>query len=272
MINSEIISKIIESNLLAASPSQLAAALKYSGRSTINRLRNVSAGEEATEEFCIRLRDLTGLSEDDLTLFGRLLDSTVDFTHLMNSEFGEVSETKKLSIAKAFLIDDYSLFSAGFKDLKLNRWLLMKGHEKEFFFLMLSLFLLSGKTKDFYNKHLDSISRYKLILDPLRNELKMAFPTHFIGENLTSHIFETPLAKLAYPCFLTAIRLGGAILQGYVSNYSEASMYDAMIKIDGLPDRTFWDESENKNEVTFLKFVPVNDKGNGLYEYFTLLI
>lgn len=269
MVNSEIISIIIESNLLAASPSRLAAQLGYAGRMTINRLRTGTAREEATEEFCCRLNDLTGLTNDDLFWIGKLLACTDDFNIQMTSEFKELSESMKYDILFAFIADDYSIFSPGYKELKLNRWLLMKGHEKDFFYLMLSLFLLSDKTKSFYNKNLDTHNRYEQILDPLRDYLKETFPTHFIGENLSSHILESPMAKLAYPSFLTAVRLGGAIMQGYVSNYSEASMHDSMIKIDGLPDRTFWDEGGNKNEVTFLKFMPVNDKGNGIYEYIT---
>ena len=269
MVNSKIISRIIESNLLAASPSRLAADLGYAGRMTINRLRNESAGEEATTEFCSRLNDLTGLANDDLILIGKLLECTDDFTSQMTSEFGELSESVKYDILSAFISDNYSIFSPDYRDLKLNRCLLMKGHEKEFFFFMLSLFLLSDHTKSFYNKKLPLINRYKLILDPQRNYLKERYPKHSIGNTLSARILETPMAKLAFPCFLTCVRLGGVILKSYASGYSEASMHDSMIKIEGLTDRTFWDEGENQNEVTFLNFVPVNDKGNGIYEYFT---
>ena len=76
------------------------------------------------------------------------------------------------------------------------------------------------------------------------------------------------MAKLAFPCFLTCLRLGGVILKGFASGYSEASLHDSWIKIDGLPYRTFWNEGEKPNEVTFLKFGLVNDKRNGIYEYF----
>lgn len=269
MIKKETISKIIESNLLAASPSKLAAESGYAGRMTINRLRTARAGEEAIREFCIRLEDLTGLGQDDLIWIGRVLECTNDFTTQMTSEFGELSESNKYDILTAFISDDYSIFSSDFRDLKLNRWLLMKGHEKDLFFFMLSLFLLRDHTKSFYNKRLSTIDRYKSILDPLRNLLKDRYPNHFIGNALSSRIMETPMAKLAFPCFLTCIRLGGVILKGYVSGYSEAAMHDTMVKIEGLPERSFWDEGEDKNEVIFLKFVPVNDKGNGVYEYFT---
>ena len=269
MLNSEIISKIIESNLLAASPSRLAADLGYAGRMTINRLRSGTAGEEAITEFCSRLNDLTGLTNEDLIGIGRLLECVDDFTAQMTLEFGELTESIKYDILFAFISDNYSIFSPDYRDLKLNRWLLMKGHEKEFFFLMLSFFLFSNHTKAFYNKQLSLIDRYKLILDPLRSTLKEKYPKHSIGNTLSARILETPMAKLAFPCFLTCIRLGGIILQGYASSYSEASMHDSMIKINGLPDRTFWNEGENQNEVTFLKFMPVNEKGNGIYEYLT---
>ena len=269
MVNSEIISKIIESNLLAASPSKLAASLGYAGRMTINRLRTGTAGVEATTEFCSRLNDLTGLTNNDLVWLGRLLVYNHEFTNQMSSEFGELPESIKYDILFSFISDDYSIFSSDFRDLKLNRWLLMKGHEKEFFFFLLSLFLFADYTKSFYNKHISTIDRYKIILDPLRSELKERYPRHAIGNALSSRILETPMAKLAFPCFLTCVRLGGIILKGYASGYSETSMHDSMIKIDGLPDRTFWNEGEKPNEVTFLKFGPVNDKGNGIYEYFT---
>ena len=269
MVNSEIISRIIESNLLASSPSRLAADLCYAGRMTINRLRTGNAGDEATHEFCNRLNDLTGLTNDDLIWLGRMLENTDDFKAQMISEFGELSESVKYDILFAFISDDYSIFSPDYRELKLNRWLLMKGHEKDFFFFLLSLFLFADHTKSFYHNHLSTKDRYELILDPLRNHLKQRYPKHFIGNALSSGIMATPMAKLAFPCFLTCLRLGGIILKGYVSGYSEASMHDSMIKIDGLPDRTFWKEGDNQNEVTFLKFVPVNEKGNGIYEYFT---
>ena len=268
MVNSEIISKIIESNLLAASPSKLATELGYAGRMTINRLRNGTAGEEATHEFCNRLNDLTGLTNSDLVWLGRLLECTHDFINQMSSEFGKLSESVKYEILFAFISDDCSIFSPNYRDLKLNRWLLMKGHEKEFFFFLLALFLFADQTKSFYDKHISTIDRYKIILDPLRNNLKERYSKHSIGNALSAAILETPMAKLAFPCFLTCVRLGGIILKGYASGYSEVSMHDSMIKIDGLPDRTFWNEGEKHNEVTFLKFVPVNDKGNGIYEYF----
>ncbi|MCH5242654.1 MAG: hypothetical protein J1F67_09590 [Muribaculaceae bacterium] len=268
MLNSEIISKIIESNLLAASPSRLAVDLGYAGRMTINRLRTGTAGEEATHEFCNRLNDLTGLTNEDLIWLGRMLENTDDFNDQMISEFGELTENSKYDILFAFISDDYSIFSPNYRDLKLNRWLLMKGHEKDSFFFMLSLFLFVDHTKSFYDKHLSTKDRYNLILDPLLIALKDRYPKHSIGNTLSSGILETPMAKLAFPCFLTCVRLGGIILKGYVSGYSEASSHDSMIKIDGLPNRTFWNERENHNEVIFLKFVPVNDKGNGIYEYF----
>ena len=85
---------------------------------------------------------------------------------------------------------------------------------------------------------------------------------------MSSRILEAPMAKLAFPCFLTCLRLGGVILKGFASGYSEASLHDSWIKIDGLPYRTFWNEGEKPNEVTFLKFGLVNDKRNGIYEYF----
>lgn len=268
MVNNEIIGKIIESNLLAASPSRLATALGYAGRMTINRLRSGTAGEEATIEFCNRLNHLTGLSNDDLTWLGRLLECTKVFSKQMSSEFGDLSESVKYNILSAFISDDYSIFSTGYRDLKLNRWLLMKGHEKELFYFMLSLFLLSDHTKAFYNKRLSIMNRYKLILNPLRSTLKERYPKHSIANSLSAQILETPMAKLAFPCFLTCVRLGGIILKGYDSGYSEVSMHDSMIKINGLPERTFWNEGENKNEIIFLKFVPVNEKGNGIYECF----
>lgn len=264
-----MISKIIISNLFAASPSKLAADLGYAGRMTINRLRNGTAGEEAITEFCKRLNHLTGLSNEDLIWLGRMLENTDDFTTQMKSEFGELSGSIKYDILFAFISEDYSIFSPDYRDLKLNRWLLIKGHEKEFFFFMLSLFLFADQTKSFYAKHLPTKDRYKLILDPLLRALKDRYPRHSIGNALSSSILETPMAKLAFPCFLTCLRLGGVVLKSYASGYSEVSMHDAMIKIDGLPDRTFWNEGEKQNEVTFLKFVPVNDKGNGIYEYFT---
>ena len=240
MVSSETISKIIDSNLLAASPSKLAAELGYAGRSTINRLRSGNAGGEDKAEFCNRLNDVTGLSYDDLIWLGRLLDSTKEFSNQMVAEFGKLSESVKHDILCAFISDDYSIFSPDYKDLKLNRWLLMKGHEKEFFFFMLSLFLLSDHYKVFYSKHLPFIDRYKLILNPLRLALKERYPKHSIGNASSASILESPMATLAYPCFLTCVRLGGAVLKGYTSVYSEASMHDSMIKIDGLPERSFW--------------------------------
>lgn len=269
MKRSEILGKIIESNLLAASPSRLAAELGYAGRTTVNRLKNGFAGEEATEDFCKRLNDLIGFTNDDLIWIGSLLECFEDFSAQMTAEFGTLPENTKYKIIFSFISDNYSIFSTEYRDLKLNRWLLMKGHEKEFFFLMLSFFLLSEHTKSFYNKNLSITDRYKSILDPLRKALREKYPKHTIGNTLASRILETPMAKLAFPNFLTCIRIGGVILKGYISVYSEASMHDIMIKIDGLPERSFWDEGENKNEVTFLRFMAVNDKGNGIYEYFT---
>lgn len=269
MINGEIISKIIERNLLASSPSRLAAELGYAGRMTINRLRTGTAGEEAAHEFCNRLNDLTGLTDNDLVWIGRLLECTNEFSNQMSSEFGELSNSVKYNIGFAFISDDYSIFSHDYRDLKLNRWLLMKGHEKEFFFFMLSLFLFDKQTGSFYNKQLSTPERYKLILDLLRDALKKRFPKHSIGNALSSDILETPMSRLAFPCFLTCVRLGGIILKAYASAYSEAAMHDSMIKLDGLPERSFWDEWEKQHEITFLKFLPVNKKGNGIYEYFT---
>lgn len=266
--DSRILSQIIESNLLASSPSQLASALGYSGRSTINRLRAETAGEEAMLEFCKRLSDTTGLSNDDILLLGRLLSLCDEFEGQMIHEFNGLSDSLKFSISVAFIADDYSLFSNSYKELKLNRWIILKGYEKELFFFMLSLFIFSDKGKSFYGKHSGTGERYRVLLVPVCGLLKGKFPSHTIGNVVSANIYDTPLAKLAYPCFLTAVRLGGIILKGYASNYDEAAFHNAMFKIPGLPDRTFWDENEDRNIVTFLNYSPVNDKGNGLYNYF----
>ena len=268
MINSETISKIIESNLLAVSPSKLAAELGYTGRTTINRLRTGTAGDEATREFCKRLIDVVGLHEDDIITVGRMIDLTDELTYQMQKDCGELSDSKKFNILCSFIDNDYSIFSASYRELELNKWLLLKGHEKDMFFYMLALFFLRDKVDIFYNKSVNAEERYRLVLESLQRKLEEKYPKHSIGNGISIGLLETPLARLAYPCFLTAIRLGGILLQGYVSNYSDANNHELIIKIPGLPDRSFWDEGDNRNEVTFLKYVTVNDKGNGLYEYF----
>ena len=103
-------------------------------------------------------------------------------------------------------------------------------------------------------------------MEPLQALLKERYPRHTIGNVLSAGLLTSPLALLAYPCFLTLGRLGGILLKGYVSEYSDANNHELIIKIPGLPDRSFWDEGEYRNEVTFLKYEPVNNKGNGYYE------
>ena len=267
-MKSEIISKIINSNLLAASPSMLAADLGYAGRSTINRLRTGTAGEEATQEFSKRIVDVIGLHKDDIETVGRLIDLTDEFYDEMKKEKGEAVDSLKYEIVFSFIEDDYSMFSETYRQLWLNKWLLLKGHEKEMFFYMLALYLLGDKTKSFYKKTLKAEERYRNVLEPLQKILEERYSRHTIGNSISVGLLETPLARLAYPCFLTSVRLAGVLLKGYVSDYSDAANHELIIKIPGLPDRSFWDEGENRNEVTFLKYVPVNDKGNGLYEYF----
>ncbi|MCH5226011.1 MAG: hypothetical protein J1D77_08405 [Muribaculaceae bacterium] len=268
MVNSKTISKIIESNLLAASPSKLALELGYAGRATLNRLRNCMAGEEAIKEFCHRVVEIIGLHKDDIETVGRLIDLKEEFTCQMQSEKGELSPSLKLKIAYSFIEDDYAVFSDQYRQLSLNKWLLLKGHESEMFFYMLALFLLEDETGSFYRKERDIEEKYQRVLMPLQKHLEERYPRHTIGNGLSTELLDTPLAKLAYPCFLTAIRLGGILLKGYVSDYSDAENHDLIIKIQGLPDRSFWDEGEDRKEITFLKYVPVNDRGNGYYEYF----
>lgn len=272
MVDSGIISKIIELNLLAASPSKLAANLRYAGRTTINRLRAETTGEEATQEFCHRLNDLTGLSEKDLIAISRVINLAEELNEQMVLEFENLTDERKIEIVISFISDNYSEFSDSFRELKLNKWLLLKGHEKELFFFMLSMFMFSGQDKKFYDKKDDSIGKYDRFLSLLQNTLRIRFPKNTIGNALSENVLNTPMAKLAYLSLLTAIRLGGIIMKGYCSTYSEAAEHDLLISIAGLPSRTFWDEGEAKNELTFLKYIPVNDKGNGLYEYFTMNI
>lgn len=268
MVNRDTISKIIESNLLAPSASKLAADLGYAGRTTINRLRTETAGDEATDEFCKRIMDVVGLHEDDIETVGRMIDLTDELTSQMQKEYGELSDSIKFNIACSFLDDNYSLFSPSYRDLELNKWLLLKGHEKEMFFYVLAFFLLRDESKSFYRGNRYAEERYRQILEPLQKLLEERYPKHSIGNGISTGLLETPLSRLAYPCFLTAIRLGGILLQGYVSNYSDANNHELIIKIPGLSDRSFWDEGEDRNIVTFLKYIPVNDKGNGLYEHF----
>ena len=268
MINSGTISKIIGSNLLAASASKLAAALGYAGRTTINRLRTETAGQDATEEFCKRLIDVAGVHEDDIETVGRMIDLTDELTSQIQREYGELSEATRFRIVCSFIDDDYSLFSDSFRELELNKWLLLKGHEREMFFYVLALFLLHDNSKSFYKRNIDTEERYKGVLEPVQKILEEKYPKHSIGNGISTGLLDAPLARLAYPCFLTAIRLCGILLQGYVSNYSDANNHELIIKIPGLPERSFWDEGEDRNIVTFLKYIPVNDKGNGLYEHF----
>ncbi len=263
-----IISEIIERNLLAPSPSQLASKLGYSGRTTINRLRAQTTGEEAIREFCQRLSNVAGISYDDLLLLGRLMQLCDDFTKQMKREFGELSDSLKFNLLIAFISDDYSIFSESYQEMELNRWILVKGYEKEMFFFMLSLFLLTDKTKSFYDKRCQTGENYKKLLTPICKQLKEMFPSNSVANSLSSGIFNTPMASLSYPCFLTAVRMGGVILKGYISGYEEAAFFKAMMKVSGLPNRTFWDEGENRNQLTFLRYVAVNKMGNGLYEYF----
>lgn len=268
MTNSDTIRKIINSNLLAASASKLAADLGYAGRTTINRLRTETAGEEAIQEFCRRVNDMAGLHENDIETVGRLVELSEELTFQMQKECDELSDSTKFKIVCSFIDDDYSLFSQSYRELELNKWLLLKGHEKEMFFYVLALFLLRDKSDSFYQGDLEARERYKCLLEPVQKLLLEKYPKHSIGNGISSGLFETPLACLAYPCFLTAIRLGGVLLKGYVSDYSDAANHELIIKIPGLPDRSFWDEGEDRNIVTFLKYLPVNEKGNGLYEHF----
>lgn len=268
MANNEIISKIIESNLLASSPSRLASDLGYAGRMSINRLRAGSAGEEASQEFFLRISDVIGINKDDIETIGRLIDLTDEFSTQMVNEKGILSDDMKFEIVCSFIDDNYSIFSESYRQLTLNKWLLLKGHESEMFFYLLAFFLLTDKRKSFYGKKMIPREQYSLIIEPLQRQLKEKYPSHTIGNGISRELLQTPLARLAYPCFLTALRLAGSLLKGYVSDYSDANNHDLIIKIPGLPERSFWDEGDDRNKVSFLKYIPVNDKGNGLYEYF----
>ena len=149
MVSSETIRKIIESNLLATSPSQLASELGYAGRTSINRLRGETAGEEALHEFCKRVGDVFGLRVEDMETLGRIKGLTEEFAVHMMKEFGEISDSIKYKIIFSFIEEDYEIFSEGYRQLELNKWLLMKGHEPEIFFLILTLFLMSDKSRSF---------------------------------------------------------------------------------------------------------------------------
>lgn len=241
----QILPEILLSGLLAPTPSQVAAALGYQGRTTVSRIMKGKAGKTATEEFCRRITERFGLTTGDLFEIDRYCDLSRRFVSMRSS-----TDTDLSRLLIHIIDNDYS--DLDITPDELSELTILRHDNREVFMGMLSwaYFRQEGAS-----------------LKELTELLKGAFPDRAYGCAACSTYPTSPVALGHLPPRLKEIALGAMIIRNFCYDYLDAMRYAHLIPLGGLSGRSYWADGE-RDRLVLLNLVKVNGGRNAYYEYY----
>lgn len=243
----EILREIVLSGLIAPTPSQVAAATGYKGRSTVIRIIKGTAKRDAIANFCDRLREHFGLSEADLRHIYESLKLSKAFARqceLTGKDFD--------SILTAAVDGDLTCFEPILGSDEYASLLRMRRDKPEQFVTMLSFV---------YFKNPDAT------IDSLISLLRKAFAGNAVGTYIGTVYSDFPVARSRRPRAIKDIETGAMIIRCFCDDYTDLSGYRHMNHLRGIGVRSYWTEHE-AGRIALLRAVNIEQGCNAYYELF----
>lgn len=232
--------------MLGDTPAQVSRQLGYSGRMTVNRILNETAGTAAIAEFCNRLEAEFGLGSEQIITFAWFLDACKDLEKLLDT-LGVSPE----SGIDALIQGDFQIFEQLSGSSELYRLKQMRKYDCHSLSGVLSFM--------FFRKLGESI-------DDLKAWLAERYSDNAFGWYVGALSGYSPLAYSKYPQRLKDIDLGASIIKSYFSGSGVEESLKKMKPLPGIVGRSYWKDDSGNN--ILLLPVTLGDGDAVYYEVF----
>lgn len=263
---SELLKKIVNSELLAPSLGALASLLGYKTKSTIYRIAKGDAKSAAITTFCTLLKDRLNIDEKMLGQIGLLLQ---DYDYFSSRIKHEPAGRDPESVVVSMVSGDYSCYSKRFEEEELPEIIRYRHESPAGFYRMLFYYYVKKSIVSFYSKDMTYKDEIKRVLMPLANRLRQLYPENYQGKEYLEVLDNTTQYDEIAATLWNCVEAGWKMLMYYGSSYSYQDALSSFVLLPGVDERSYW-LTENPEQIVMALAIEVRRKRSGFYAVFRL--
>lgn len=264
----EILKAIIEHQLLAPSPGELAKLMDLKTKSTLYRILKGTAKNLAISTLCQELDEKLDIDEGAILQMGLVIH---DYQYLTTLLKHEPVRKEPETVVLSFVSGDYSCFSKQFIENHINE-ILQYAHEvPEGFFCALFYYYIRKSFDDFYIKNLPYLKQCERVLLPLADKLPQLYPANQFGKDYIKLMLDGKLYTNTNPTLWKCICGGGRMLTNYAMPNVYRQLMSNYVFLPDTDERTYW-LTDNPEQI-IMTFAPPINKNNlrsGFYLAFSV--
>lgn len=236
----ESINLILRAGMLGASFSAVGRALGYSGRTTLNRLKEGTATDKAVRLFMDRLEARMGLDADDVEdMYIVISNASLLRRHLSRERMAE-SEGWQLAAVLALAEGDYDGFSNDFNSAFAADLESLREDTPWLFFASLLYFYLTSVHYNFYVKRLNYPEQCQAAFDPVGRALAELYSERPTTRALRNEFVNNSYYRAIDPTLWNFLKCGAVILQRMVDPRAIDVTINSSLLLRGLGGRSYW--------------------------------
>lgn len=259
---SEILQRILASEMLAPSPGSLAKILGYRSASTVYRLKSGDASANAVATFMRRLNDCLYINKEDLNK----IDTTLrNYEYLSGTVKTCGMDLEPEDFICALLTGDYDRLPEEYVATELPPLLKIRDDDPEAVSYALFYYYVRRRFATFYVSRLTFRQQCQRVLAPLANRLYELFPENDAGRVLSDAYASHSVLCEEMPMLWNCITTGAAMLQCYMRPRDYETITSIFCLMPGIGQRSYW-HAEDSSSILLLDTVRGSRHGYGYYE------
>lgn len=259
---SEILQRILSSEMLAQSPGILAKTLGYRSTSTLYRLKSGEASANAVATFLQKLNDCLYIDQEIL----KKIDTTLrNYEYLSGTVKATGMDLEPEDFICVLLTGDYDRLSAKYVATELPPLLKIRDEDPEALSCALFYYYVRRRFATFFVPRLTFRQQCQRVLAPLANRLYELFPENDAGRVLGDAYTTDSAVCQEMPILWNCITTGAAMLQCYMRPRDYETTTSIFCLIPGIGQRSYW-LAEDSSSILLLDAVMSNRHGYGYYE------
>lgn len=259
---SEILQRILASEMLAPSPGSLAKSLGYRSASTVYRLKSGDASANAMATFLQKLNDCLYIDQEIL----KKIDTTLrNYEYLSGTVKATGMDLEPEDFICALLTGDYSRLPDEYMATELPPLLKTRDEDPEAVSCALFYYYVRRRFATFYVPQLTFRQQCRRVLAPLVDRLRVLFPENSAGRVLGDAYASDSVLCEEMPVLWNCITTGAAMLQCYMCPRDYEATTSGFCLMPGIGQRSYW-LAEDSSSILLLDAVRSNRHGYGYYE------
>lgn len=261
--------RVLSSQLLSPTLSELAATLGYKGRATMYRIFKDEASSKAIDGLLRKLSDTLLIDEDSILTMSTTVQNTYYFSQLIGrNAIDSSADDFPFLVLNSFVSRDYSLFRPEFATTDLHEILLLKQEDPEAFYNMLAYFYLKNPAIQFYRKGLTHKERCASIIEPLGERFISLYPENTIASAMVYSYSNSDIYNSELPILWSLVQSVSAMLRYYGDPKETISGIKEIRLLPGLFGRNYWEGSDRDTVIISLAVRYTNNETAARYDIF----